>query len=27
VAGVEFERKDIARHPAVKEILDIYGEL
>ena len=26
VAGVEFERKDIARHPAVKEILDIYGE-
>ena len=27
VAGVEFERKDIARHPAVREILDIYGEL
>jgi phosphate starvation-inducible PhoH-like protein len=27
VAGVEFERKDIARHPAVKEILDIYGEI
>ena len=26
VAGVEFERKDIARHPAVREILDIYGE-
>ena len=26
VAGVEFECKDIARHPAVKEILDIYGE-
>ncbi len=27
VAGVEFERKDIARHPAVRVILDIYGEL
>lgn len=27
VAGVEFEAKDIMRHPAVKEILDIYGEL
>jgi phosphate starvation-inducible PhoH-like protein len=27
VAGVEFEAKDIARHPAVKEILSIYGEL
>ena len=27
VAGVEFQRKDIARHPAVKEILDIYGEI
>ena len=27
VAGVEFERKDIARHPAVREILDIYGEI
>jgi len=26
VAGVEFEKKDIHRHPAVKEILDIYGE-
>lgn len=27
VAGVEFEAKDIARHPAVKEVLDIYGEI
>lgn len=27
VVGVEFEARDIARHPAVKEILDIYGEL
>jgi phosphate starvation-inducible PhoH-like protein len=27
VAGVEFSARDIARHPAVKEILDIYGEL
>jgi len=27
VAGVEFQGKDIARHPAVKEILSIYGEL
>jgi len=27
IAGVEFEAKDIARHPAVKEILSIYGEL
>ena len=26
VAGVEFEGKDIARHPAVREILSIYGE-
>lgn len=26
VAGVEFEARDIARHPAVREILDIYGE-
>jgi len=27
VAGVEFHTKDIARHPAVKEVLSIYGEL
>lgn len=27
VAGVEFEAKDIARHPAVKEVLNIYGEI
>jgi len=27
VAGVEFSARDIARHPAVKEILDIYGEI
>ena len=27
VAGVEFQSKDIARHPAVKEVLNIYGEL
>ena len=27
VAGVEFQSKDIARHPAVKEVLSIYGEL
>ena len=27
VAGVEFHSKDIARHPAVKEVLSIYGEL
>ena len=27
VSGVEFTGKDIARHPAVAEILDIYGEL
>jgi len=27
VAGVEFGARDIARHPAVKEILDIYGEI
>lgn len=27
VAGVEFEKKDIARHPAVKEILEIYGDI
>jgi len=27
VAGVEFQSKDIARHPAVREILDIYGEI
>ena len=27
VAGVEFQARDIARHPAVKEILSIYGEL
>ena len=27
VAGVEFHAKDIARHPAVREILDIYGEI
>lgn len=27
VAGVEFEPKDIMRHPAVKEVLDIYGEI
>jgi phosphate starvation-inducible PhoH-like protein len=26
VAGVEFAAKDIARHPAVAEILEIYGE-
>ena len=26
VAGVQFENKDIARHPAVEEILSIYGE-
>jgi phosphate starvation-inducible PhoH-like protein len=27
VAGVEFGARDIARHPAVKEILSIYGEI
>jgi phosphate starvation-inducible PhoH-like protein len=27
VAGVEFCARDIARHPAVREILDIYGEI
>jgi phosphate starvation-inducible PhoH-like protein len=27
VAGVEFCQKDIARHPAVREILSIYGEI
>ena len=27
VAGVEFANKDIMRHPAVKEILSIYGEI
>jgi phosphate starvation-inducible PhoH-like protein len=27
VAGVEFCAKDIMRHPAVAEILDIYGEI
>ena len=27
VAGVEFANKDIMRHPAVKEILEIYGEI
>ena len=27
VAGVEFQAKDIARHPAVKEVLSIYNEL
>ena len=27
VAGVEFSARDIARHPAVKEILTIYGEI
>ena len=27
VAGVEFESRDIARHPAVREILLIYGEI
>ena len=26
VAGVQFNSKDIARHPAVKEVLSIYGE-
>lgn len=26
IAGVEFEKRDIARHPAVKEILEIYGD-
>lgn len=26
VAGVQFENKDIKRHPAVEEILSIYGE-
>jgi phosphate starvation-inducible PhoH-like protein len=27
VAGVEFLARDIMRHPAVKEILSIYGEI
>jgi len=27
VAGVEFNHKDIARHPAVAEVLRIYGEI
>ena len=27
VAGVEFANKDIMRHPAVKEVLQIYGEI
>jgi len=27
VAGVEFCARDIARHPAVREILSIYGEI
>ena len=27
VVGVEFSARDIARHPAVKEILSIYGEI
>ena len=27
VAGVEFASRDIARHPAVREILSIYGEI
>lgn len=27
VAGVQFENKDIKRHPAVEEILSIYGEI
>ena len=27
VAGVEFANRDIMRHPAVKEILSIYGEI
>jgi phosphate starvation-inducible PhoH-like protein len=26
IAGVEFETKDIARHPAVAEVLRLYGE-
>ena len=26
VAGVQFNSRDIARHPAVKEVLSIYGE-
>ena len=26
VAGVQFDHKDIARHPAVEEVLSIYGE-
>jgi phosphate starvation-inducible PhoH-like protein len=27
VAGVEFANRDIMRHPAVKEVLHIYGEV
>lgn len=27
VAGVEFQNRDIMRHPAVKEVLHIYGEI
>lgn len=27
VAGVEFNQRDIARHPAVREVLSIYGEI
>ena len=27
VAGVKFVKKDIARHPAVREILEIYGDI
>lgn len=27
VAGVQFNNKDIARHPAVEEILSIYGDI
>ncbi len=27
VAGVEFANRDIMRHPAVKEVLHIYGEI
>jgi phosphate starvation-inducible PhoH-like protein len=27
VSGVEFDRRDIQRHPAVTEILELYGEI
>jgi len=27
IAGVEFTARDIARHPAVREVLSIYGEI